>query len=294
MRNNTLKYSHYKKYIQCEQDGRPEGAAPDATVAVIIYNSGDAILDLIASLKNQSLQSFEIVIINNGKIETDVIETIKTEPVQYIENTFNSLSFGRNMAALHARGEIIIYLDDDCTADEHLVKNHLNLYADDTVLGIQGKGMAYKHPFYCTFQSHYDLGPDILPAVYSFEGNISIRKNALFEAGGFDPKYFGCEGLKLSYNLSMIHKRNDVIRYNPKAVIYHDFAKGLIDYLEKCYRHVKMRKAIEKEFPPIISFARSFGPYPQGSPPELNFIERICQKCIGKLGQLAETLAGIS
>jgi len=288
-----LNIREYQEYIDFEYDGRFNENVHDITVAVIIYNTGNAILDLLKSLKIQSKMVTDIVIINNGKINIETIEKLKTMQIKYVESAFNSLSFGRNIAALYAKGKVIIYLDDDCIAHEQLVENHLALYANENVLGVQGKGVAYKHPFYCTFQSHYDLGPDIQPSVYSFEGNISIRKDALFKVGGFDPKYFGCEGLKLSYKLSRIYNRNDVIFYNPKAIIYHDFAKGLIDYIEKCYRHGKMRREIERELPLIFSFARSFGPYPKNAPPKLNFIELIFQKCIGKLGPLAERLSKI-
>ena len=293
MRNHNMEINTFREYINFEYDGRLNDSASAATVAIIIYNSGEAVFDLIESLSYQTLNNFDIVIINNGKIGIKIVEKLKTMPIKYIENSVNSLSLGRNIAAAFAKGEILIYLDDDCIAHEQLVESHLELYTNAKVLGVQGKGLAYKHPFYCTFQSHYDLGPIILPSIYSFEGNISIRKETLFKVGGFDPQYFGGEGLKLSYRMSKTYKRNDVILYNPNAIIYHDFAKGLIDYLEKCYRHVKMRKRIEKEFPSIISFARSFGPYPKDNISKLTTVEFICSKLIGKLGQLAETFAKV-
>lgn len=285
-----MNISEIKKFIGFEKDGRDKRFKPHASVVIIIYNSGQAILDLLQSLKEQSIDSFEIIIINNGKIDSEVVELIKNAQVQYIESKWNSPSFGRNIGTLYARGDIIIFLDDDCIAHKELVKTHVLSYDKSTILGVQGKGIAYKHPFYCNFQSHYDLGDEIVPSVFSFEGNISARKNVLIEVGGFDPEFFGGEGSELSYRLVQEYKNPQGIIYNPEAIIYHDFAKGFFDYLEKCYRHAQQRKKLVRRYPEIMKFAKDYGPYPIPDECFSSLFVKYAVKVVGVFGRIAEQI----
>lgn len=283
----------FKGYIAFENDRR-ERSVPDATVVIVAYNSGTAILELIDSLKEQSLSSFEIIIINNGRIDSEVVELIMAEQVLYVENRRNSVSLGRNIGTAYARGNIIIFLDDDCIAHKNLVKAHVQSYRDPSVLGVQGKGLPKRLPFYCHFQSHYDLGPTIKPAVIGQEGNSSYKKRVLNKVGGFDPELFGAEGLELSYRIFQKYKQPRGIIYSPEAIIYHDFAKGFFDYLEKCYRHPKVRKRLFREYPQILSFAKEYGPYP-GPEENVSYLtEKIAVRIIGFFGRAAELIGKYS
>jgi len=281
----------YKEYIVTISDKRIT-TLPTATIVVVLYNIGAEIFELMNSLEEQSLTSFEIVIINNGKIEAKVAERIKTGPLLYIESSWNSVSLGRNIGTAYARGDIVIFLDDDCIAHKDLVRSHVLSYDDPSVLGVQGKSLPRRFPFYCHFQSHYDLGDTIKPlVVIGLEGNVSLRKGVLTEVGGFDPELFGGEGLELAYRIAKKYKHPKGLIYNPEAIIYHDFAQGLFDYLEKCYRHIKMRDKIKQEYPDIISFAKEFGPDPRPKNTSSSFPEKVAFKLVGLLGKTLQELA---
>lgn len=281
----------FKEYILCKNDKRIT-TLPTATVVVVLYNIAEEIFELMNSLQKQSFPSFEIVIINNGKIEAKVVERIKAEPLLYIESSWNSVSLGRNIGTAYARGDIVIFLDDDCIAHKDLVRSHVLSYCEPEILGVQGKSLPKRFPFYCHFQSHYDLGNTVNPmVVIGLEGNVSLRKSVLTEVGGFDPKLFGGEGLELSYRIAKKYKQPKGLIYNPEAIIYHDFAQGLFDYLEKCYRHTKMRDKIKQQYPDIISFAKEFGPYPRPKNTFSSFLEKVAFKLIQVLGISVEQFA---
>ena len=75
--------------------------------------------------------------------------------------------------------------------------------------------------------------------------------------GGFDPEFFGGEGVELSYRIAQRFGKEKLIYY-PKAVIYHDYAKGMADYLEKLFRHEKMRRKLLRQYPEIEQFIDSY------------------------------------
>ena len=281
---------NFEEYIAVIEEGRNFKTTPEATVIIVIYNSGEAVLDLLASLKDQTFSAFEIIIVNNGKIPSKVVETIIAEPVLYIESKRNSLSLGRNIGTAYAMAGIIVCLDDDCIAHRDLVKVHVESYRDSSVLGVQGKGHPNRYPFYDHFQSHYNLGPTVEPAVIGFEGNMSFRKRVLIETEGFDPDLFGGEGLDLSYRIIQRYKQPRGLIYNPDAIVFHDFAKGFFDYIEKCCRHPKMRNKLFRQNPRILQFAKGYGPYNKPQDTYSSLREKLAVKLVGLFGSAAELI----
>ena len=286
-----IKEKDYKEYIVSISDKRII-TLPTATVVVVLYNTDVEIFDLMNSLKEQSLTSFEIVMINNGEIEAKVVEQIKAEPFLYIESSWNSVSLGRNIGTAYARGDIVIFLDDDCIPHKDLVRSHVLSYGEPEILGVQGKSLPKRFPFYYHFQSHYDLGNTIKPlVVIGLEGNVSLRKSVLNEVGGFDPELFGAEGLELSYRIAKKYHKPKRLIYNPEAIIYHDFAQGLFDYLEKCYRHIKMREKLNQQHPHIMTFAKEYSQYSKQKDTFSSLFEKVAVTSVGLLGRTAQELA---
>lgn len=284
-----MKQEEYQKYISAFHDGRII-SDPKASVVIVIYNTGEAIVELLASLKEQSVDPFEIIVINNGKIPQHVVDAVCNEPLLYIENNANHVSLARNIGTLHSRAEVVIFLDDDCLTHPKLVESHLRMYTDPEILAVQGKGLAKRLPFYCHFQSHYDLGNSVVPAVMGFEANASVRKYVLEAVNGFDPELFGAEGLELSYRIVQEFNRPESLVYSPEPLIYHDFATGFFDYLEKCYRHPKMRNRIALRYPHILSFAKQYGPYPKAEQQYSFPFEKAAARIVEIFGIIAEKL----
>lgn len=278
----------YANYVTKKHDRRRLNLTPDASVAIVTYNSGHAIIELLQSLKRQSNLSFEIIIVNNGKTNTAVIEQVCSYPLMYVESNRNSLSLARNIATAYARGNIVIFLDDDCIADENLVAAHMNNYSDPAILGVRGKALSKQHPFYRHFQNHYDLGGTRMSAPLSIPGNSSLRRKALEDVGGFDPDLFGAEELDLCYRIVKKSGDKGSLIYDPSAVIYHDYAKGLFDYLEKSYRHALMRAKLVRKYPHIYEYSRSYGSFPTPQREYASVIEHIAAVLTGRLGMLAE------
>ncbi len=280
----------FKEYIAFENEGRRTEFIPAATVVIVTYNTGEAILELIDSLKSQTFSEFEIVVVDNGGNEQKVNQ-IMAGPVLYIESRKNSVSLGRNIGTAYARGEVVVFLDDDCLAHRDLVEAHIRCYRDPLVLGARGMALPKSNPLFHHFQSHYDLGPAIKPTVIELEGNSSYRKSVLSDVGGFNPELFGAEGLELSYRIVRKYKRPEAIIYTPEAIIYHDYSKGLLDYLEKCYRHPKMRHKLMQQYPHIMNFAKEYDLCSESNHKVSSFYEKCAVKVVGLLGTAAEKLA---
>ena len=96
----------------------------------------------------QTILPKEVIIVDNGnsagteqliKRKKDEFET-KAISLKYIENNKeNSLTVGRNIGAQNAKGEIVVFLDDDVVLDKEYIKEILMVYENHpNAMGVHG------------------------------------------------------------------------------------------------------------------------------------------------------------
>lgn len=93
------------------------------------------LLPLVESLKGiDSNRSFEIIVVE----ETDAPEPI--EGIRYVSHPVADygIAYARNLSLANAKGEIIVFLDDDCRIHDDWLERLLEPFNDDNVIGVQG------------------------------------------------------------------------------------------------------------------------------------------------------------
>lgn len=114
--------------------------APLISVIIPTYNREDALRDSIADVLKQDYPNFEAIVV-------DQTATHKPEIQQYLEEMSNqgkirwfrvnwaSLPGARNYAVRRAKGEIILFIDDDVQLPENFLANHAKNYQDNPEIG---------------------------------------------------------------------------------------------------------------------------------------------------------------
>jgi len=233
-----------------------------ASVIIVTYNQSDLLLQNLKSLNKQTVRYFEIIIIDNNE-KMDIYTLIKDYSINYIKLNKNyGLSLGRNIGIKYARGEIVIFLDDDALPAQDFVEQHIKAYQTDNILGLRGKSLP-RNPgnIYNYFASHYDYGDKIIPCYINLEGNSSFKRKALLKIGGFNPDLAGAggyEGTELSYRILQKYKDRDKLIYYPNAIIYHDFYKNYIGYIKKLLRHKKNKNKLENQFDKVFKITKDY------------------------------------
>jgi GT2 family glycosyltransferase len=90
---------------------------------------------LVSKLRNMNTPyTIQIVVVE----ETDHPRPI--EGVEYVAHPVanRGISYARNLTLTQARGDILVFLDDDCIIHEGWLENLLEPFQDESVLGIQG------------------------------------------------------------------------------------------------------------------------------------------------------------
>lgn len=164
-----------------------------ATVAICTHNRGFDLKEAIDSCIRQDFDpgEFEVIVIDNRS--TDNTKEIVLGYQDYLEPRIHyvleenlGLSYARNRAIREARGEYILFIDDDAVASESLIQNMLEVFEMDESIGCvggridpiwQGRAPHWLPAKYRTLYSILDYS-DVLKEMDSgipFGANVAFR-----------------------------------------------------------------------------------------------------------------------
>ncbi|MBU0612350.1 glycosyltransferase [Patescibacteria group bacterium] len=236
------------------------------SIIVPTRNRAKVLEKALDSIANQTLSKnlFEVIVVDNGS--TDETKTMvdsfagKIENLVYIYDDTPGLHIGRHRGLLASKSDILVYTDDDTEATPTWLEGIMESFKDEKVALVGGKNLPNfesNPPAWVQKEwgkespnkvlgalSILDFGDGIkeISPYYVFGCNFSIRKNILFEAGGFHPdgmpqeiiKYRGDGETHVSEYI--LEKKYKTI-YNPKASVYHLCSKDRMtkEYFTKRY-----------------------------------------------------------
>ena len=260
--NDYLKNIELDNYIIKKNNLIKKLIKPNASVIIVTYNNIDLLLLNLDNLNKQTINDFEIIIIDNNE-KIDIFPLIKKYPINYVKLKKNyGLSFARNIGIKLARGEIVIFLDDDAIPASDFVEQHIKAYQINDIIGLRGKAIPTNNKnIYNHFSYHYNYGNKTIPYYINLEGNSSFKKEELSNIGGFNPKLEGAggyEGLELTYRILGKYRDKNKLIYYPNVVIYHDYSKNFINFIKKRIRHKKNFKMLKEKYKDIFDLIKEY------------------------------------
>ncbi len=218
---------------------------PIFSIIIPVRQSNPYLKETLLKLKKQTLKNFEVLVI--------------TDKVSGSANP----SEKRNLGAQKAKGEYLVFFDDDSfpslsyfkNANKLVIKNPkfsafcgpcLTPPKDNTYqkasglvwsskLGSGGAGVYRNSIQSARFVEDY-------PSV-----NLIVKKSDFNSAGGFDTSYWPGEDTVLCLNLvKKLHKK---IYYHPSLVVYHHRRSVIIPHLQQITRYAIQRGFFAKKFP---------------------------------------------
>ena len=225
---------------------------PDPVVSVIIptRNRAAQLNDALASLTRQQYpqDKFEVLVIDNGC--TDKTPEVcryfsgRIQQLKCISEPRPGLHNGRHAGLSQAKGEILVYADDDIQAEPTWLAAIVESFADSKVAMVGGKiiprfegtppqwvsalSRRTDAGWSLGWYSILDFG-DIthpIPHQYVWGCNFSIRKDVLEKVGGFHPDAFPPELIKYrgdgeTFVSEAVCQLGLQAMYNPKAAVRH-------------------------------------------------------------------------
>ena len=216
--------------------------------SVVVPTSGQRpayLRDTVTSVRHQTAagEDYEVIVVDNGGGDAAVAivnELVKTDgpAIRYLREPEMGLLHARHAGARAARGEIVVYVDDDILAPRGWLEAMLTPFAAPDVACAGGKATpkweAELPDWFAQFEPGYlsllDLGDQTCDLTFPncvWGCNMAVRKKVIFDSGGFNPDGIGDRkriwlrgdgecGLQ-----EKIAQRGLRVVYEPRAWIYH-------------------------------------------------------------------------
>ncbi|MDP9017667.1 MAG: glycosyltransferase [Candidatus Eremiobacteraeota bacterium] len=195
-----------------------------ATIQLCTYNRSHLLGRVLEACFEQSAPSgsYEVVLVNDGSSDgtPEVIaqaQSRATAPFTVINQANAGLARGRNAGIEAAKGERIIFIDDDVLPTPHFVAGHLATHAKHPADVIRGAVINTE-----TFD-------DLPPPIYSLKhysgnffwtSNVSVPLATIRDIGGFNTTFseYGWEDIDVGLRL---RARGLQSILNPQALAFH-------------------------------------------------------------------------
>jgi GT2 family glycosyltransferase len=209
-------------------------AIPPVSVIVPTYRRERVLCDTLSHLLAQDYPDFEVVVVDQTPDhEPETRRFLEAHSSQLRHHTLPepSLPRARNVGAKMARGEVVLFVDDDIIPlDDHLIAAHAACYVNPLVGAVAGRvlepilpnapeGIAHVNAFGRIVSNFLGVTP---AEVGTAKGaNMSFRHRVLAEVGPFDDRYAGNSILEETDYCYRVRALGYDIRFEPEAAVHH-------------------------------------------------------------------------
>lgn len=212
-------------------------ALPKMSVIICSYNGASTVESCLRSLERIRYPDFEVIFVDDGSTDNTQEIVAKFPWVRNIRQRNMGLSNARNVGMNAATGEIIVYTDSDCEADEdwlyylaiamkrsgHIGMGGPNLIPDEGSWVADCVGLAPGGPTHVMID---DRTAEHVPGC-----NMAFYTFAAREINGFDPQYRAA-GDDVDFIWRLQH-RGWSIGFSPAAQVWHYRRNTVRAYLKQ-------------------------------------------------------------
>ena len=170
---------------------------PTLSVVTLTWNRRDDLAESLASVRTQSVPPDEIIVVDNASSDgTAEILTRDFPEVRVLRLARNIGIAGYNRGAARARGDLVVFLDNDMTlATAEALSGVVRAFAGNDRLGCAALGVDDAHtgavsennPKYDDREGDEDTG---FPTSVFDGGAVAFRRKALAQTGGYPEDFF--------------------------------------------------------------------------------------------------------
>jgi glucosyl-dolichyl phosphate glucuronosyltransferase len=209
------------------------------------FDRPELALRCLASVQDQTLAEFEVLLVDNKadphlRARIESFNSGARVPARYVPERELGLHNARHAGARAAQGEVLVFTDDDALFEPKWLAAYARCFEEQSEMAAAGgpilpvwetppphwlTAMIAVDPSMFPALSLLDLGREftLKPDGIFFGVNMAIRRQVLFDAGGFNPEIFGTRWLgdgETGLNRKL-WKRGQLVGYVPDAVVYH-------------------------------------------------------------------------
>jgi glycosyltransferase involved in cell wall biosynthesis len=215
---------------------------PKISIQICSYNRKDLLRRSLEALFRVRFapEDYEVLVVDDGSTDGTYEMLCSLEApcaLKPFRQEKAGLAKGRNTGIRNAKGEVILFIDDDIIADPDLLRAHWATHEKNPRCIVMG------------WVNHVDslegkLAPRFTMAdistSYFWTSNVSVRKHWLEEAGLFDEDFteYGWEDLELGLRLRALGL---VRKFNFDALVYHYKSRWKAEDLPRLLRQAEAK-----------------------------------------------------
>lgn len=267
-----------KTYIQSK--------ALSVSVLICSFNGEKRIGACLKSLSEQTYgkENFEIIVVDDGSTDKTaaISRNFDVRVIRFEKN--KGIPIARNAGLYAAKGEIVVFIDDDCVADHYWLESLINVFKDETIVAVGGKIVALLHTtiaerymeatgygnpsrepksnrsglvdrlfaYFSTMIYPITMEKNIVNVQSVYTANAGYRKKILLDLGGFDESLKTSEDSDISARIKFNGGR---IVYAPNAIVKHRHYKNISKVIHEPYRRAQNTLQFylkERRIPPVF------------------------------------------
>ena len=210
---------------------------PEISVVIPTLNREEHLCNTLRYfLEVETYPSFEVIVVDQSDGHLGATRDFlarNADKMRYIRTDYKSLPQARNHGVQLARGEIIVFVDDDVEPAAGFLFAHARCYADSAVVGVAGPVLQRGHPLttraaigeraYWSLVQQRSMRFDVdfsFTAQWAAGCNMSFRRALIADLGGFDQTF---HGVAIGEEAEFSHraKKKGTICYIPDARLVH-------------------------------------------------------------------------
>ncbi len=250
----------------------PERRWPKVSVVVAAHNAARTLEDCLSSLGKLRYSSYEVIVVNDGSRDASE-EIARRFPFRCISTPNQGISAARNVGMQAATGEIVAYLDSDAKADPDWLRYLAVTFTKLDVAGVGGPNIVPPEDDWvakCVYRSPGGPTQVMLDDQYAehIPGcNMSFRKSAVDDIGGFDPMFkMAADDVDICWRLINAGYQ---IGFSPSAVVWHHRRSSVKAYWHQQVGYGMSESILERKTPDKFNpwghaswAGRIYAPYP--------------------------------
>ncbi|HAI74428.1 TPA: glycosyl transferase [Candidatus Moranbacteria bacterium] len=229
----------------------------------------DYIRESIPKILEISRDDYEIIIYPDHGFET----AESWPKTKQIPSGFGP-AIKRNLAIRDAQGDFLVFVDDDAYPRKDILDILDKDFVDENIAAVGGPAITPESNSFlqkvsgAVFLSYFSGG---FPERYAPVGkkrfvcdwptvNLTVRKKAFLQTGGFDCKFWPGEDTKFCLDIIQKIKEKNKILYDPAAIVWHHRREGLLRHLKQVGSYGIHRGFFAKKYPKTSFKFRYFIP----------------------------------
>ena len=201
--------------------------SPRVSIIIPAYRAEGTIIKCLTALMHQTAasDSYEIIVVDDGSDDNTCDQVEKIKNVRLFKQQNAGPSAARNFGVNQAKGEIVLFTDDDCEPVKDWIDRMLDPFQEEEIVGVKGTYLTRQNEIVARFvqiefEDKYDRMSKDKYIDFIDTYSAGYRRNILIANNGFDTTFpvASTEDQELSFRLA---QQGFKMVFEPQAKVYH-------------------------------------------------------------------------